>query len=279
MKVICVVDNTAGGGSFWGEHGLAFLIETENGSRVLFDTGQSGTVLLHNLAEFRIDPREINVLALSHAHQDHTGGLEALLEQSPGLPLHAHPDLFCGRFARRRFARHGKEVDSIGLPLTQEALAARAELRLSAEPTEVASGVWTTGEITSHPEPEGRSDRHLVREGEGWVPDSYRDDLSLVLHTGRGLVLLCGCCHAGLLNTLLHVRRTFGDAIVAVAGGTHLGDADEAYLEHVATVLRQEYGSPRLYLNHCTGELARFALATAFGKGVRSCPAGTVLNF
>ena len=274
MKVTCVVDNTAGGGSFWSEHGLSFLIETEEGSRVLFDTGQSGTVLLHNLAELKIDPKEIQALALSHGHKDHTGGLEVLLEQSPGFPLYAHPTLFQGHFARR-----DEKVESIGLSLAREALAARAEVRLSAEPAEITPGVWTTGEITSRPEPEGRSDRHLVREGEGWAPDPYRDDLSLVLHTAQGLVLLCGCCHAGLLNTLAHVRRTFGGELVAVAGGTHLGSTDEVYLEHVATVLRQEYNSPRLHLNHCTGEKARFALVRAFGEGVRSYPTGTVLSF
>jgi len=267
------VDNTAGGGSFWGEHGLAFLVEAEGASSVLFDTGQSGTVLLHNLAELQTDPREIQALALSHGHKDHTGGLEALLARAPGLPLYAHPALF-----QERFARGDEKVESIGLPFTREALAAQAELRLSAEPTEIAPGVWTTGEITSRPDPEGRSDRHLVREGEDWRPDPYRDDLSLILRTARGLVVLCGCCHAGLVNTLLHVRCTFGDEIVAVIGGTHLGSADEAYLNHVVTVLRDEHGSPRLYLNHCTGETAHRVLALAFGEGVRPCPAGTVLS-
>ena len=275
MKVTCVVDNgVAWGSSLWGEHGLAFLIETEDGSRILFDTGQSGVVLLHNLAELRIDPREINALALSHAHKDHTGGLEALLERCLGLPVHAHPNLF-----QERFSRHGEKIESIGLPLTRDWLAAHAELRLSAGPVEVASGVWTTGEITSRPEPEGRSVHHLVRQGDGWIPDPYRDDLSLVLRTAGGLVLLAGCCHAGLLNTLLHVSRTFGKAIIAVAGGTHLVAADEAYLQHVATVLEGEYDSPRLYLNHCTGDEARLALAMVFGKGMCSCPAGTVLSF
>jgi len=275
VKVTCVVDNTVGwGSSLWGEHGVAFLIEAEDGSRILFDTGQSGVVLLHNLAELRIDAREINALALSHAHRDHTGGLDALMEKCPGLPLHAHPNLF-----RERFSRHGEEVESIGLPLTPESLAARAELCLSADPVEVASGIWTTGEITSRPEPEGRSAHHLVRQGDGWIPDPYQDDLSLVLRTAGGFVLLAGCCHAGLLNTLLHVRRTFGNEIVAVAGGTHLVGADEAYVQHVATVLEREYDSPRLYLNHCTGDEARLALAIVFGKGVRSCPAGAILSF
>lgn len=275
MKVTCVVDNMVGwGSSLWGEHGLAFLLETEDGGRVLFDTGQSGAVLLHNLAELRIDAKDISALALSHAHRDHTGGLEALIARRPGLHLYAHPSLF-----EERFSRHGEEVESIGLELTAGSLAARTEFCLTSAPVEVAPGIWTTGEITSRPEPEGRSPRHLVRQGESWVPDPYRDDLSLVSCTADGLVLLCACCHAGLLNTLLHVRCTFGDEIVAVAGGTHLGDADEAYLQHVAAVLKEEYDSPYLYLNHCTGERARLALAMAFGERMRTCPAGAVLSF
>lgn len=274
MKSICIVDNTARG-SLWGEHGLAFLIEAEDGTQVLLDTGQSGTVLLHNLAELKIDPGQIDVVVLSHGHKDHTGGLVALLERSPGLPVYAHPNLFRGRFVRRE----DRKIVAVGLPLKREALAAEVELHLSAESAEIVPGVWTTGEIIHRPEPEGRSDRHLVRAGEGWAPDPYRDDMSLLLDTAQGLVLSCGCCHAGLLNTLLQVRRTFEGDIIAVTGGTHLVSADEAHLAHVVDVLRDEYGSPHLYLNHCTGEKARFALTTAFGDRVHFCPGGTVLSF
>ena len=87
MNVTCVVDNAVQrSSSFWGEHGVAFLIETEAG-RVLFDTGQSGTVLLHNMELLGVDLAAIDGLAISHAHYDHTGGLRALLERV-GL-LHA----------------------------------------------------------------------------------------------------------------------------------------------------------------------------------------------
>ena len=71
--ITCLVDNTASG-RLWGEHGLAMLIETSDG-RVCFDTGQSGTVLMHNLEQLQIDPQSIDALAISHAHYDHTGGL------------------------------------------------------------------------------------------------------------------------------------------------------------------------------------------------------------
>jgi 7,8-dihydropterin-6-yl-methyl-4-(beta-D-ribofuranosyl)aminobenzene 5'-phosphate synthase len=272
MKVTCVVDNTVcDHSSFWGEHGLTFLIETKSGC-LLFDTGQSGTVLLHNLKLLGVEPEAINALALSHAHYDHTGGLPALLDQVAVIPLYAHPDLFRERFSRR------EEVKSVGLTLEREVLEQRLTLQLSAEPMEILPGVWTTGEIADRTEPEGRSVHHLVRGMEGWEPDPYRDDMALVLETGEGLVVLCGCCHAGLLNTLAHVRHTFGLGITAVAGGTHLLQADEADLRHVIEVLR-ELGLPRLYPNHCTGQRAYVILAQAFGKMVAPCPVGTTLEF
>jgi len=278
MKVTCVVDNAVCDHSlFWGEHGLAFLIETKGGLILLFDTGRSGTVLLHNLELLGIEPKAISALAISHAHYDHTGGLPALLDQVAGIPLYAHPDLF-----RERFSRREESLKSVGLPLEREALEQQLMFQLSAEPTEIMPGVWTTGEITDRAEPEGRSANHLVHGMEGWEPDPYRDDMALVLETERGLVVLCGCCHAGLLNTLAHVHQRFavpfGVDITAVAGGTHLLQADKAHLQRVIEVLR-ELGLPRLYLNHCTGQRAYVVLAQAFGEEVAPCPAGTTFNF
>ncbi len=273
IGITCLVDNAAErSSSLWGEHGLAFLIETARG-RLLFDTGQSGTVLLHNMEALEIDPRSIDALAISHAHTDHTGGLPLLLERArPGLPLYAHPDLF-----RERFSLHRDEPVSIGPALTREALAARTTLRLSEQPQEIHPGVWTTGEIGSRREPEGRSARHTIKAADGWLPDPYLDDMSLVVETSAGLVLLCGCCHAGLLNTLVHVERTFARPVVIVAGGTHLVNADAAHLARVGEMLLKSVR--RVYPNHCSGEAAFYALRLALGADVvRPCPAGTQLD-
>jgi 7,8-dihydropterin-6-yl-methyl-4-(beta-D-ribofuranosyl)aminobenzene 5'-phosphate synthase len=273
MKLTCLVDNAVRPGShFWGEHGLAFLIESEEG-RVLFDTGASGTVLMHNLEVAGITPESTAALAISHAHDDHTGGLPVFLERRSGLPIYAHPDL-----PRERFSRRDGEMQTRGLPLGLEALRQLADLCLSDAPQEILPGIWTTGEISQRPEPEGRSPHHFVREGEGWTPDPYRDDMSLVLEGSQGLVLVCGCCHAGLLNTLAHVRRAFGRDPVAVVGGMHLVSADESHLRRLAEVLRR-LGPPALYPNHCTGQVAYVALAQAFGDRVTACSAGTILEF
>jgi 7,8-dihydropterin-6-yl-methyl-4-(beta-D-ribofuranosyl)aminobenzene 5'-phosphate synthase len=101
----------------------------------------------------------------------------------------------------------------------------------------------------------------------------------MVVETQEGLVVVCGCCHAGLLNTLAHVQRMFQRQIIAILGGTHLESAEGAALQHVVDVLRQAYGPLHLYPNHCTGERAYVALASAFGEQVHPCPAGTSLTF
>jgi 7,8-dihydropterin-6-yl-methyl-4-(beta-D-ribofuranosyl)aminobenzene 5'-phosphate synthase len=275
MRVSCVVDDAAQpSSSFWSEHGVAFLIETED-ERVLFDTGQSGTVLLHNLELLGVDPVTISALAISHAHYDHTGGLPTLLEHvNPGTPLYANPDLF-----RERFSRREGNPQSVGLSMTRKALADHWTLRLNAAPQEILPGLWTTGEIRDRPEPEGSSNYHFMAEGDTLVADAYRDDMALVLQIGERLALLCGCCHAGLLNTLAHVQHAFESPIAVIAGGLHLASAKAEDLHQVADVLSAMPALQCLYPNHCTGEEAFVALTEALGSSiVRSCPAGTVLE-
>jgi 7,8-dihydropterin-6-yl-methyl-4-(beta-D-ribofuranosyl)aminobenzene 5'-phosphate synthase len=230
---------------------------------------------MHNLESLGIEPETIDALAISHAHYDHTGGLSALLARTrPGLPLYASSDLFRERFSKRR-----ESPRSIGSPLTREVLAAKTALCLDVMPQEVMPGVWTTGEIVERPEPIGRSVHHLVRGEGGWVPDSYQDDMSLVIEVASGLLLLCGCCHAGLLNTLAHVKRVFGRPVVAIAGGTHLVTASGEELQRVVDVLAGMESLQGVYLNHCSGEAALHALWHVLGMDVvHACPAGTQIN-
>jgi len=272
MKIVCVVDDrTAPGSSCRVEHGAAFWIVT-GGHQVLFDTGQSGEVLLHNLDALGLDPKGLDALIVSHGHYDHTGGLSALLEQRPGIPFYAHPDLFLPRYRKT-----DTDPRRIGPAVDRESVARSADLRLNKEPVQVVPGLWTTGEISSRPEPEGRSAYHIIRRDGRWRPDPYRDDLSVVVETTQGPVLICGCCHAGLLNTLAHVRALFGTPPVAVVGGTHLIHADGPTMQRVIDVLA-DYGPPRLWLSHCTGERGFLALRAAFGQQVDLYRAGMTVE-
>lgn len=273
MRLTCLVENcVAQGSTLWGEHGLAFLIEAK-GVNILWDTGQSGDVLRHNLKALGLEAVRVDIIALSHAHYDHTGGLEAAWECFPQARGFAHPAILEPRYALREGKRH-----PIGLnDGIRERLVSRASL--SAAPTMLAEDVWTSGEIRTRPFPEGRSAHHMAWRGGEAVPDDYRDDLSLILKVPGGIVLLCGCCHAGLRNVLLTVHGQYREEpLLAVIGGTHLINASSEELAALVETLRA-LGSPRLYMNHCTGDRAHHRLAQAFGEAVQGCPAGTVLTF
>ncbi len=273
MKVSCVVDDSAlPGAGLLSQHGLSFLIE-DNEHLILFDTGASGKVVLQNLARFRVKPENLSTIVLSHAHPDHTGGLAAILERSPNIPVYAHPDIFVPRFSLRE-----DKLKDVSFPISWATAMLRLRLKLSKEPMEVSPRVWTSGDIHPRTEPEGRSERHFARIGGRLVPDPYLDDIALVLDLGTSLAIVCGCCHAGILNTLHVVRERFRKPIEAIFGGLHLEDAEEQTILRTGEVLKG-WGISRLYVNHCTGNKAIALLKEVIGDRVVTFPAGSSVTF
>ena len=272
MKLTCVVDNTVKGMGLWGEHGLAMLLERGD-QRLLYDTAATETVLLHNLARLNIDVASLSMVALSHGHYDHTGGLTALLRERPDLPVYAYPAVAERRY-RERDGRHELSGPEPGVYALQGGM---GETHYSADATEIMPGVWTVGRIRDREYPEGRGKGHAVQRDGRWMDDPYDDDLSLLVYGEKGPALLCGCCHAGLLNTLAQVHQDFDLWPVTIVGGTHLMVASAAQLDEV-TALLAGMGAPRFYLSHCTGIPAVLALAAAFPGRVATFAAGEVLE-
>jgi 7,8-dihydropterin-6-yl-methyl-4-(beta-D-ribofuranosyl)aminobenzene 5'-phosphate synthase len=194
----------------------------------------------------------------------------------PGICLYAHPNLL-----QERFSIKDDLPRSIGIKLSPTELCKQTDMHLSLEPQQMLPGLWTTGEIAPRNEPEGRSSHHAIQENGKWLPDPYKDDLALVFESQSGLVLICGCCHAGLLNTLACIRSHFSGEIQAIIGGLHLINASAKNLEYTISALREMFNGriPQMFPNHCSGEKAICALQQAFGDLVQPCPAGTVLRF
>jgi 7,8-dihydropterin-6-yl-methyl-4-(beta-D-ribofuranosyl)aminobenzene 5'-phosphate synthase len=249
VKITCVVENTVGfGTSCWGEHGLAFFIETPVGT-VLFDTGQSGQVFSHNLKALKKDVREVDTVLISHGHYDHTGGLSWLLDQKPGLPVFADPGIFTDRYAR-----HDGEDVFVGMPVSEPLLRQKCSLNLSEDWLEVFPGFSFSGRIPRVTPFEQGSDRLFVKEASGTtLKDALLDDRCAVLDVGEGLVVILGCCHSGLINTLSEITARFSKPITAVIGGTHLHGASEAQMTGTIKLLKEKYHPQALYINHCTG--------------------------
>ena len=273
FSLTCVVDNHTTSPDLKGEHGLSFWIESTDGV-VLFDTGQTAEALFNNLAWLELPVERIDAVVLSHAHYDHTGGLATLLEKRPGLPVYAHPDLFQPRYSHRQSG-----TLSIGLEMDRKELNRIADLRLTPDPVELLPGLWTSGEISERPEAKGTSANLVVRGANGeWLPDPHTDDQSLViLGEDEKMTLICGCCHAGILNTLAHVRRVFAREVSLVIGGIHLKSADEGEIAHVIQVLNATAPGKKYFLNHCTGDRAIEIFSRVFSGRVENFPAGMAI--
>jgi len=273
-RFIWVVDDVADP-PLMDEHGYAMWIDAPGG-QVLLDTAGSGEVLLHNLDSLGLDPLRLDAVVLSHAHDDHTGGLLALSGLlRPGIPVHAHPTLLTQRYSTKSGTPVARGLSHSAADLTES-----VDLRLSAAPVEVVPGVWTTGAVQPRPDPEGRSRHHFIERDGELVPDPYSDDLSLVARVADDQVaLICGCCHAGLLNTLATAQRVCREPIVAIAGGVHLAGAADDIIAQTVAKLASLSSLRMLWLGHCSGatfiESARAALPDVT---VRQQTAGAILS-
>lgn len=274
FRITILCENSVGAISgTLGEHGFAALIEPTVGDPLLFDTGQ-GLTLLHNARRMNKDLLRVQKVVISHGHYDHAGGLLPLLNECGPKYVYGHPALFS---MRHRFKDNG-ECYSIGIPNGRSELeAAGAFFDLSKEFREIAPAVFLTGEVPRVTSFE-TGDQGLYCDGAGHEPDKTPDDQSLVLDTDKGLVIVLGCCHAGVVNTLEHIAYTTGRRdIHAVVGGTHLGFCSKEQIEKTIAALR-EMGIKKLAASHCTGFAASARLSHEMPRQFQAAMVGYALE-
>lgn len=257
-----------------GEHGFACFVECPSGN-FLFDTGQ-GLGIQRNAQVLGKDLASLRGILLSHGHHDHTGGLVEVLSQTGQIDIFAHPEIF----AERYWSGH-HEMRSIGMPFEQRLLEEiGGRFRWCRGFSTVAPGLSLSGEVPRPPGFAVSGDPHLVIPNgrDDFVPDPLRDDLSLVIDTPRGLVVLLGCAHAGLVNILSHVlEKTGRDSIHALVGGMHLAPLEHREFEGTLEAI-EEAGVEKLYVSHCTGQQRSAQLHEHFPGRVFFASVGTTLE-
>ncbi|MGD1118293.1 MAG: MBL fold metallo-hydrolase [Dehalococcoidales bacterium] len=261
IKITTLAENTAEMG-YLAEWGLSMFVEAD-GAKVLFDTGM-GIAAVHNAQLLGIDLSTIDRIVLSHGHRDHTGGLrEVLMLMKKEVEVIAHPDIWALKYTRWR----KKSEHYSGVPFRRELLEnLGARFNLTKKPVRITDHFMTTGEIPMLSDYEEIDSGLYDKETGEMLPDELKDDLGLVIDAEYGLVVILGCAHHGVVNTLKQAQQVTGkELIYAAIGGTHLLNAERPRWEKTAADLK-EMGVQYLGVSHCTGFEASAYLAQEFGE-------------
>lgn len=272
---------TTPGASIHAEHGLSYFIETEtsgNRSAFMFDYGVDGSGVLNNMRILDIDFGRLDALALSHGHFDHWGGLTQILDQNVcfmqrNLPLYVGREAFAHRYTMRL---PGVLTDIGNLDRHRIEATEKVTIVEIDKPTEIAPGAYLSGSIERTTDYE-HIPRHLLIERDGEIHhDQFEGELAIAfLVKEKGLVVLSGCAHTGIVNTIRHCQKLTGvDRLHAVIGGFHLIESSWDAIESTIADLKAmspDYIAP----THCTGFEATYRFRQEMPKEFILNTAGT----
>ncbi len=278
------IDGGAAPTTLHAEHGFSALIRLTTGDEshtLLFDLGISPNGMVENLDRLQIDPRDIEAVVLSHGHMDHTGGLAGLVERvgRPAMPLILHP----AAYTRRRSAPPGGQPTPLPPPSRSALEGAGFELVETRDPSVLFAGAaLITGEVARTSSFE-QGFPFFERELDGrWESEPHLfDDQAVIFHVkDRGLVVLTGCGHSGIVNIVRHALALTGvERVHGVLGGFHLsGTFFEPLIGPTVEALRA-FEPSVLVPAHCTGYKPQMALAAAFPEAYIHNAVGTTYRF
>jgi len=257
-----------------GEWGFAAVVDV-GGRRILFDTGARPNTVLNNAQELKVDLANITDVVLSHNHADHTGGLmtlrRAMMEKNPAALSRAHVGQ--GIFTPRR--RGGKISEWMAVN-RRDYEASGGHFVVYDRPTELWNGVWLTGPVPRKYPERNWSSGTEIQTPDGWKEDNLPEDMSMVFNTPQGLVVLSGCGHSGIVNSMEYARSSVRNApLYAALGGFHLYQLDDEKLRWTASKLR-EFGLKNFLGAHCTGIEATYKIRELVGLNRQTCSVGAV---
>lgn len=297
LKITTLIENMADeAGELACEHGLSLYIEFD-GKKILFDTGQTGE-FLSNAQKLGKSVADVDYIIISHGHYDHSGGVTGLMEALMGakcetilrkkpstegvgsetmaagksllypIPMYVGAEFFHKKYKHLSdgsYRYNGNGFAEADLPVEQVTLH-----KITVDTTYLGENIILFKNFNRFTDFEKLNakfvvEREAVPESLNYEQDDFRDELALGLRTAKGLVLIVGCSHVGIVNILQTVMERTGEKVYSVLGGTHLVEADEARLDKTMVALR-DCGLTQIAVSHCTGEPGMERVEQEFGK-------------
>lgn len=249
MKITILCDNNVGKSGILAEHGFSALIEINN-AKYLFDTGASGHVVARNALILGIDLKEIDSIIISHGHYDHAGGLEEILKITGKKSIIANHQIFQDKYSIRKDKKvfSGIKYKKAYLENTLE-----ADFNFIQGFVKIERDVYLTGIVPMNNEFEKISPAFKTTDENGnIILDNFQDENSLIIDTEKGLVVITGCAHRGVVNIMQYAQTQLNKDIYAIVGGMHLIGCKDDHFNHVANFIKEQ-NVGFIHPSHCTG--------------------------
>lgn len=275
MRLVTLIENNLGSQEdLFAEHGLSIYIEADD-KKILFDTGQSGD-FIDNAKKLKINLKELDVVVISHGHYDHSGGLKRLLEEiKPTAKLYLGEGFFNPKYSLRENGNYEYTGNSFDRDFLKEKKI--ETIFIKDDIKYISENIFIISNFVRDQTFENTNDTMFLKEADGYEKDPFYDEITIGIKMDKGLVVIVGCSHVGIVNILETIIQRTGQMVYAIIGGMHLVKEDDQKINKIIDYLKEKEIN-LIGACHCTGKQGETMLSQQLGDRFINNNTGDILE-